>query len=387
VCEICNISRDDFKIALNIISQSKNFGALHGMGITQHIKAVESVHALLNLLILKNGKILSCRGEVNVQGCGDMGCIPNIDVEWFERIWSVKLTRKIGVTMIGALSLSPVKASFISGFNPAQSMPDLNRVHKNLEEMFIVQMDSYLNLTSKFADVILPTPTLLERNGTITNGERRVRLVTGVIEPLGESKQEWQILKTLARMLGFGKYFPYKNVKDIFKEITHAIRSYSKINVDSLYKGKDHFADKSIKFKKFVPSHFTGVEDMRSEKYPFILTTFRSKYQFLTGEMTSKSKTLKKVSGDGAYCYISDIDAKKLRLCDGDDVIIESRTGRVKTKIKIDTRMQPGVVATHFHFEKLLVNKLFPSQFDTRSLTPNYKLVAVAIRKVKNKKS
>ena len=385
VCNLCGISREDFVNAAETISRSKRFGALHGMGITQHVKAVESVHALLNLLILKKGRILSCRGEVNVQGCGDMGCVPDAEVEAFEKVWRVKLTREIGVTMIHALSLSPVKVSFISGFNPAQSMPDLNRVHKNLEEMFVVQMDSYFNLTSRFANVILPTPTLLERRGTITNGERRVRFVAGAIKPLGESVQEWRVLKTLAKMLGFGKHFSYASAKEISKEITRAVPSYSKVDVDSLYKGKDQFADKRIRFKRFVPSHFAGVEDVRSKKYPFILTTFRSKYHFLTGEMTSKSKTLKKISKDGAYCYVSEADAKKLKLRDGDEVLVESAAGCLRARVRIDARMQPGVVAMHFHFENLLVNRLFPSQFDTKSLTPNYKLVAVSIKKIGKK--
>ncbi|HDD72726.1 MAG TPA: hypothetical protein ENG00_01385 [Candidatus Aenigmarchaeota archaeon] len=382
VCDICGISHRDFLSAADAISDSENFGALHGMGMTQHIKAVENVQSLLNLLILKNGKILSCRGEINVQGCGDMGCVPNIDTDLFERAWSVKLTRKLGITMINALSLSPVKACFISGFNPAQSMPDLNRVHRNLEEMFIVQMDSYLNLTSGFADVILPTPTLLERTGTITNGERRVRLVSGVIEPLGKSEQEWVVFRKLARMLGYGKHFPYRNARDVLHEITNVIPSYSGIDADSVYMGYDQFADKTIKFRKFIPAIFTGVDDVRSRRYPFLLTTFRSKYQFLTGEMTSKSETLQRVSKDGAYCYISRPDAERLKLRDGDNVTVESTAGSVVAKVKIDTRMQQGVVAMHFHFERLLVNKLFPSQFDTRSLTPNYKLVAVSIGKI-----
>jgi anaerobic selenocysteine-containing dehydrogenase len=388
VCEICKISLKDFESFAKLIAESKNFGAIHGMGITQHINAIESVHSLLNLILLKNGKLLSFRGEVNVQGAGDMGGSPDIlptdgmmKFDRLEKLWGKGITLKKGKNVIEAFLISPVKACFISGFNPAQSLPNLNQVHKNLKKMFLIQLDSYFNLTSKFAKVILPTPLLIERNGTITNGERRVRLVKKVREPLGEAKPEWQIFKELSKYFGLQKFFNYKDEKDVFKEIVEVIPAYMSIDVDFLFQGNDSWADKEIKFKRFVPENFEGVEDSRSEKYPFILTTFRSSYRFLTDEATSKSKTLRKFDVD--FCYMNERDAKSLKIKDGDKVEIFNSNGKLKTRVKIKDFIPEGILGMHFHSEKVLVNKLFPTQFDEETFQPNFKTVAAQIRKIK----
>lgn len=384
VCSLCKIRKGEFLDLATSIANSKAFGAIHGMGLTQHVNSIENIHSLLNLVLLKNGKLLSSRGEVNVQGVGDMGCTPEalplggmVKLQKLRRLWGKKIPMWKGKSLVEALLISPVKAMLVSGFNPAQSMPNLKVVHKNLERIFLVQMDSYFNLTSKFADVILPTPILLERTGTVTTGERRIRFVRKVLQSLG--KPEWVIVKELSKVFGCGRYFDYKSELEIFKEISEVIPAYSKVDVDFVYGGNDCWADKEIKFKRFIPEDFEGVEEIRSDKYPFVLTTFRSKYQFLTGEMTSKSKILMRFYED--CCYINKKDAEKLKLKDGDKVKITSSTGSLVVKVRIDKRIPPGVVGMHFHSKRLLVNKLFPTQFDEETMTPNFKLVAVNIRK------
>ncbi|MEM5829542.1 MAG: molybdopterin-dependent oxidoreductase [Candidatus Aenigmatarchaeota archaeon] len=387
VCEICKISREKFENFAKMIAESKKFGAMHGMGLTQHVNAIENVHSLLNLILLKNGKLLSFRGEVNVQGAGDMVGSPDqlptdhiMDFDKLEKFWGKKIEIKKGKNIVEAFLISPVKACFISGFNPAQSMPNLNQVHKNLKKMFLIQMDSYFNLTSKFAKVILPVPLLIEKNGTITNGERRVRLVKKVRETVGEAKPEWLIFKELSKYFGLEKFFKYKKEKEIFKEIVEMIPSYSKIDYDFLYLGNDAWVDKEIKFKRFMPEKFEGLGEIRSKKYPFILTTFRSPYRFLTNEATSKSKTLKKFDVD--FCYINEKDAKRLRIKDGDWIEVFNSNGKVKVRAKIDKFLPEGLIGMHFHSEKILVNKLFPTQFDEESFQPNFKAVAVQIKKL-----
>jgi predicted molibdopterin-dependent oxidoreductase YjgC len=388
VCKFCGLKARRLEELSEAIEKSKHFGAIHGMGITQHVNAIENVHSLLNLLMLKNGKLLSCRGEINVQGAGDMGCAPDIlPIDSFakagalEKVWKTRVPTEKGKNIMEALLISPVKAAFLSSFNPAQSMPNLDEVHKNLNNMFLVCMDSYKNLTARFADVILPTPILIERVGTITNGERRIRFVRRVIEPAGESKPEWKIVKEFSHRFGCQSHFNYKSEKDIFKEIVSIIPAYKNVRTDSVYAGKDAWADKLIKFFRFMPEEFEGTEDVRSKKYPLILTTFRSAYHFLTGEMTSKSKTLNKTP-DGPYCYMNKHDAARLKIKDNAMVKVTSYVSSIKVRVKISDRIPAGIVAMHFHFEKLLVNKLFPTQFDEETFTPNYKMIAVNIERV-----
>ena len=388
VCEICGIDKKEFVEISDVIANSKNFGIFHGMGFTQHINGIENVHSLLNLLLLKDGYILTLRGEVNVQGVGDIGFLPNVlpsgsfeSISYLERIWKCKLPREKGKSLVEALLIDPVKVAFIIGFNPAQSMPNLTKLHKNLKKMFVVQIDSYFNLTSKFADVILPSPILIERNGTITNGERRIRVVKMVRKPLGESKPEWKIFKEFSRIFGKEKFFNYKNEKQIFKEIVKVVPAYQKVDVEKVYKGKDQFADKKIKFRRFYPEKFEGVSEIRSKQYPFILTTFRSRFQFSTSEMTRNSKSLETLD-EGPCIYINEKDAYELKVKDREVVKISSRVASIKARIRTCKFLPRGLVAGRFHYENLLINKLFPSKFDEETFTPNYKAVAVRIEKI-----
>jgi predicted molibdopterin-dependent oxidoreductase YjgC len=373
---------------IDAIANAKSLGIIHGMGLTQHATGSENVHALLNLMILKNAQLLSLRGEINVQGVGDMGCLPDrlpsgplVSATFLEQKWGVKLPIGKGKTIVEAFLISPAKAAFISGMNSALSLPNLNVVHKNLRNMFVVVLDHFFNLTCTFADVVLPTPLLFERKGTITNGERRVRPVRKVIEACGQCRPEWQIFKDLAKLFNCQQHFNYNEPEDITKEIVSTVPSYSQINVDSIYAGADGWPDKQMAYKRFMPEHFEGVEDIRSDKYPLILTSFRSQHHFLTGEMTNKSKTLMSFK-EGPYCYLSQTDAQKLGIAPGDTVEVSSIVGTITCKAQVDESIPSGRVGMHFHFEQLLVNKLFPTQFDEKTFTPNYKMVAVNVKKI-----
>ncbi|MGC9200366.1 MAG: molybdopterin oxidoreductase family protein [Candidatus Aenigmatarchaeota archaeon] len=386
--EFCGIKKEEFYEAVNIIANSKNFGIIHGMGLTQHTNAVETLHGLTNLAIITNAKILTNRGEINVQGSGDMLTFPyplqfseDVNQKYLRKIWKKELSSKKGTNLIEAIGFGNSKVSFITSFNPAQSMPDLNRIHKNLRKMYIVQLESYFNLTSYFSKLILPTPLLIERKGTITTGERRVRLVRKVRDPPGECMNEWKIFSRLARMFDI-KGFEYKDEIEIFEEATKIVKAYNKVDAKKVYSGKDAFADKKIKFLKIIPEKFLGLEEIRSRKYPFILFTFRSKFHFLTNEATGKSKILNK-SQEGPYFYLNEEDAKMLKIKNFDEIVVKSKVGSLRGYAFISKRILKGYVGAHFHFENLLVNKLYPLDFDKRSFTPNFKNVAVKIVKVR----
>ena len=385
VAEICKVKEGVIEEAAEMIATSKKFGVMHGMGLTQHVNGIENVHTLCNLVILKSGKIFSSRGEINVQGVGDVLAVPNLlqftsSADKLKKTWGCNLSTERGLNLIEALGFGEIKTAFISNFNPAQSMPDLNRIHKNLKKIFLVQMDSYFNYTSRFAKVILPVPLLIERNGTITNGERMIRLVRKVREPPGECLAEWKIFSRFASMFNV-KGFDYKDEKEIFREIVKVIDDLNNINPEEVYNGKDVYANKKKAFEKIVPEDFEGIEELSSKKYPFILFTFRSKWQFLTGESTSKSKTLKKLYGQ-SYFHLNPEDAKKMKIKDNDRIKVSSKVSDLIGYAKVDEKISKGFIGAQLHSDKLLINKLFPLQFDEESFTPNLKTVAVRIKKV-----
>jgi len=385
----CGVELEPLNQLIESLANAKSLGIIHGMGLTQHVTGSENVHALLNLMMLKKAQLLSLRGEINVQGVGDMGCLPDYlptgplaTSPELESKWNAQVPNSKGKNIVEAFLISPPKAAFISGMNAAQSLPNLNVVHKNLQEMFVVVMDHYRNLTTEFANVVLPTPLLFEREGTITNGERRVRYVRKVRDSCGDCKPEWRIFSELSALFGQREHFNYNTVRQITEEIAQIVPAYRKTDVDMVYQGLDAWADKCIIFRRFMPEHFEGVEDIRSDKYPLILTSFRSMHHFLTGEMTNKSKTLMSFT-EGPYCYMSTGDAKQLGISDDDVTEIVSSAGSVTCRARTDENIPRGRVGMHFHFEQLLVNKLFPTQFDEKTFTPNYKMVAVNVRKCK----
>jgi predicted molibdopterin-dependent oxidoreductase YjgC len=384
----CGVDLEQLNQVIDHIANAKSLGIIHGMGLTQHVTGSENVHTLLNLMILKNAKLLSLRGEINVQGVGDMGCLPDrlptgplATAPLLAEKWGVELPFGKGKTIVEAFLISPSKAAFISGMNAALSLPNLTLVHKNLRSMFVVVLDHFFNLTCTFADVVLPTPILFERNGTITNGERRVRPVRKVVDACGKCKPEWQIFKELAKFFKCEQHFNYSDPADITREIVEVVPAYRQINVDSVYAGSDGWPEKRMLFKRFMPEHFEGVEDIRSDKYPLILTSFRSQHHFLTGEITNKSKTLMGFR-EGPYCYLSLMDAQRLGVASGDTVEVSSSVGSITCKAQTDESIPMGRVGMHFHFEQLLVNRLFPTQFDEKTFTPNYKMVAVNVKRV-----
>ncbi|MBM4402657.1 MAG: molybdopterin-dependent oxidoreductase, partial [Candidatus Cloacimonetes bacterium] len=381
--KITKVEKSKFLKLCQVLGKSKVLGVFHGMGLTQHINGIENIHSLLNLMLLKNGFILTLRGEVNVQGVGDMACEPTAKPD-FAKVWNADLPLEKGKNLIEAFLIEPVKAAFISGFNPAQSLPNLNRVHKILSTMFLVQMEAQENLTSQFANVILPIPLLCEREGTVTSGERRVRKVNQVVKPPGEVKSEWQIYQELAKLLAKEEHFSYSEPKEIFREIIKSIPDYQNLEVESIWAGADGWPKKEIKFQRFYPEKFEGCDDPRSKKYPFILTTFRSPFSFLTNEVTENSETLKKMEKRPSF-HLNPADAETLRIKNEDKVKVESVISALTAKALLDSDIPKGLIAAHFHSRKLLVNKLFPLEFDEESFIPNFKATAVKVEKVRPK--
>ena len=389
VVRTCGITAAEFDELSEMVCGASRLGLLHGMGVTQHVNAVESVHALLDLMIAKDAKLLSCRGEINVQGVGDMGCLPDrlptgrfVTAPELEKAWGVPVPHRRGKNIVEAFLLSPPKFALISGFNPAQSLPNLDAVHANLRGMFLVTMEPYHTLTMDFADIVLPTPTLWERRGTVTTGERRVRLVESVRPPPGEAKPEWRVFRELSAYLGGEEHLGYRRERDITEEIVRLVPAYRKIDVDAVYRGGDAWADKAVRHRRFVPEEFHGVPALTSRRYPLLLTSFRSSHQFLTGEMTRESPTLARFP-DGAFCYLSSADAKRLRIEDGGRVRVESAVASLECTARVSPKVPKGVAGMHFHFKEALMNRLFPTQFDARTFTPNYKVVAVRIQPVR----
>ena len=358
VSSITGVPENIIKQIAEVIYKSKKFGVMHGMRFTQTFNGTNSVKMLTALAVIKEGKILTLRGKVNIQGCGDVGIC----------------TRGCGLTLVEAI-LKPVKFMFCSIFNPALSLPALNKVKACFKRIFIVHATPFINETSKYAKIILPVPLLFEREGTITTGEGRVRLVRKVINPPGKAKQEWEILKELAKL--FGVSWNYRSVKDVTREIINNVESYRNLNLNELYKGKDQFVSKRKKYIKLYPFRGKLIEFV---DYPFILVTARHLAHFNTGDITRNIPKLKSALGEN-FLIMNIEDAKALGIKDGDIVRIKSFEGEMSIKVRLSKDCQKGVLITTFHFSDSPINVLTPLWLDPETKIPHYKGIPVKIEK------
>ncbi len=198
---------------------------LYAMGITQHITGTDNVKSLANLAMLcgnlgkAGGGVNPLRGQNNVQGCCDMGCLPNVfpgyqkvdspEVrEKFAKAWGVKeLSAKPGLTateMMDKAHSGEVKALYIIGENPMVSDPDLSHARKSLQKLdLLVVQDIFMTETAQLADVVLPSASFAEKDGTFTNTERKVQLVRKAVDAPGSAREDWRIVAGLASAMGY----------------------------------------------------------------------------------------------------------------------------------------------------------------------------------------
>ena len=192
------------------------------------------------------------RGQNNVQGSCDMGALPdsypgyqkvnNSSVqEKFEKAWNKKLSSNIGLTvveMMNAIDAGQIKALYIMGENPLISDPNSNHVKHALESLdFLICQDIFFTETAQLADVVFPSASFAEKDGTFTNSERRVLKVNKFINNIGNSKSDWEIISLLANAIEPNS-FNYSSWKDILSEINSLTPIYAGITPERIENGE-----------------------------------------------------------------------------------------------------------------------------------------------------
>ena len=188
--------------------------------MTEHKYGSEVVRLICNLALMcgKVGRpgsaLLPLRGQNNVQGSSDMGALPDTFTGYqsvadedvarrFEERWGVTMKRERGLKipeMFDAAVAGDLKAMYIFGEDVAQTDPNTTHVIAALESLeFLVCQDIFETETTKYADVILPASSFLEKTGTFTNAERRIQLVAPAIAPPGEARTDFEIITTISR--------------------------------------------------------------------------------------------------------------------------------------------------------------------------------------------
>jgi len=389
--------------AARIIGKGKTTYLIYSMGITQHTNGVDNVKSTANLQMLCGNigrwatGVNPLRGQNNVQGACDMGALPNVFTGYqpinnkeiqkkFANEWDImqdEMDDEVGLTvveMMDAADRGELKAMYVMGENPVMSDPDSNHVREALQKTFLVVQDIFMTPTAELADVILPAASFAEKEGTFTSTERRIQMVRKAIEPVGNSKTDWQIIGLLSEKMGYSG-LSYKNSGEILAEINRVTPIYSGITWERLMENEaglqwpcpdiTHpgtvFLHKDGQFSRgkgcFYPISYKGPAELPDEEYPFILTTGRTLWHFHTGTMSRRSKTLNERIPEG-YVEVSKEDADKLNFEEKEMIRIISRRGEIKVKAHITHKVSPGLIFIPFHFEEAAANLLTNPAFD-----------------------
>ncbi len=413
--KITGVPAEDIRKAARIYATAPCASIIYSMGITQHTTGTDNVLSTANLAMLTGnvGKestgVNPLRGQSNVQGACDMGALPNVYSgyqavtdsqvrEKFSQAWNVELPDRIGLTVVEILNAAyegKIRGIFVMAENPAMSDPDLNHAREALKKTeFLVVSDMFMTETGELADVILPGVSFAEKDGTITNTERRVQRIRKAIEPIGEAKPEWKIICALAQKMGYP--MQYNSPAEIMEEIANLTPIYGGILYPRLEKeglqwpcpNSNHPGTKYLhqeKFTrgkgKFFPVEFKEAAELPDQEYPFIFTTGRVLYHFHTGTVTRRSRGLCEIYPE-ALVEINPQDAEELNIQDGEVIEVSSRRGKIRAKTQITEKSGKGVIFMSFHFYEAAANLLTNAALDPVSKIPEYKVCAVKLQKI-----
>lgn len=425
VSKITGVPAEKIKTAAEWFAKSGATAILYSMGITQHTTGVDNVKSCGNIQMLTGNLgrpgtgVNALRGQNNVQGACDMGALPVVYTGYqkvidetarkkFEDAWKFSDGIAKGengyevTTLMNVLSDKPgeIKCLYIMGENPMISDPDLNHVAHSMKNLdFLVVQDIFLNETAKLANVVLPAACYAEKNGTQTSTERRVQMWRKAQNPPGEAKGDWEIIASIAKAMGYGNQFAWSNSEDVFNEIASLTPSYAGMTYQRLAKpealhwpcpSKDHPGTPILHGEKFgMPDGkglMTGIpfkyQAERPDKdYPFLLTTGRSLWQWHTGTMTRRSKSLEREEPTG-WIEINTEDAKNLDIKNGELVKAVSRRGEIKITARVTDTIKKGVMFIPFHYAECAANMLTINALDPIAKIPESKACAVKVEKI-----
>ena len=429
---VCGIPEESIRLAASFIAESQGFLTLWAMGLNQSVIGVNKNAALISLNLLTGhiGKPgsgpFSLTGQPNAMGGREVGGLATTlaahrKIENPEHraevaaFWGVKsLSGKRGLTaveMIEALESGSMKAIWIVCTNPLVSLPDARRVEHALKKArFVVVQDiSRRSDALKFADVIFPAAGHLEKEGTMTNSERRVSYLPKVTEPPGEARPDAEILCMFAKAMGFSG-FNYSSAAEIYAEHVNLTAgtnidvsglSHARLAAQGTFQwpvpGPDHpgtprlFTDNRF-YTKNGKAQFLPVEDPHNcsetptENFPLILTTGRIRDQWHTMTKTGKvNKLMQHVRKP--FLEIHPEDASRRRISEGDVVVIYNDRGTVRVCASITDTIRRGVVFLPIHWGKLLgedharANNLTSFLTDPSSREPDFKYSTVEVRR------
>ena len=404
----------DVRGAARLYATGGNAAIYYGLGVTEHAQGSTTVMGIANLAMATGNVgregvgVNPLRGQNNVQGSCDIGSFPHELPGYrhvsdstvrgeFEAAWGVSIQAEPGLripNMFDAALHGSFKGLYCQGEDIVQSDPNTQHVASALESMeCIVVKDIFLNETAKYAHVLLPGSSFLEKDGTFTNAERRISRVRQVMPPRA-GLADWEVTIALSKRLGYDMNYSHPSeIMDEIARLTPTFRGVSFKKIDRLgsiqWPCNDEapegtpimHIDQFVRGKgKFIITKYVATDEKVTRKYPLILTTGRVLSQYNVGAQTRRTDNVHWHSEDRLEIHPHDAEERGIK--DKDWVGIQSRAGDTVLRAMISERMQPGVVYTTFHFPESGANVITTENSDWATNCPEYKVTAVQVMPV-----
>ncbi len=430
--QLCGVPEADIRLAASYLGGAKAFLSMWTMGLNQSAVGVDKNLSLLNLHLI-TGQIgrpgagpLSLTGQPNAMGGREVGGLSNLlpahrnmaslahraEVQQFWGSGPLAATPGYTATeMFEALEDGRLKAIWILCTNPLTSLPNVRQAEAALAKakFVVVQEVSTKPETLAYADVILPAAAWAEKEGTMTNSERRISHLAKVVDAPGEALPDAEIICRFARAMGF-RGFDFPTPATIYEEHTR-LTAGTTLDISGLtyhilkargsvqwpYKIDQAAPDTARLFTDqqfYTPSRRAMIHPVaaafRSEvpdaDFPFILTTGRIRDQWHTMTKTGRVSKLNQHIPQ-AFLEMHPQDAAALGVAEGDLVAVQSRRGAVRVAARLSAGIRPGVVLLPMHWGKILgsdlhrANNLTSGTLDPISKEPDFKFCAVQVVK------
>ncbi len=437
---ICGVPAEDIVRAAREFADSEATLSLYCQGLNQSSHGTDNNAALINLH-LATGQIgkpgagpFSLTGQPNAMGGREVGGMANLlsahrDLanprhrEEVARLWGVpevpSRPGKSAVEMFEAVRSGEIKAIWIACTNPAQSMPQADRVREALAAAdLVVVQEAYRHTdTTAYADILLPASSWGEKEGTVTNSERCISRVRAAVPPPGEAREDWRIAADFALRLGARlnradapRLFPYPSAEEVFNEHRETTRgqdlditglSYALLEQrgpqqwpfpEGAATGRERLYEDGVfptadGRARFHVARYRRPEEMTDARYPFRLNTGRLRDQWHGMSRTGTVARLFNHAEEPVLSMNSD-DMAMRGLADSDLVRVRSRRGEVVVRARKSAEMRSGQVFLPMHWGSQFMkgsgtNALTMPAFDPISKQPELKHAAVAVERMR----
>jgi predicted molibdopterin-dependent oxidoreductase YjgC len=413
VSGITGVAPELIEDAARAYARGPNSAIFYTMGITQHVTGTNNVRTVANLALLcgmlgrPGTGVNPLRGQNNVQGACDMGCLPDV-IPGYQKValpaarqkakdvWGADIPETPGlsvVEMMEAAGEGKIRGLYIMGENSMVTEPDSGHVRhalKNLE--FLVVQDIFLTETAELAHVVLPASSWGEKDGTFTNTCRAVQRVRKAVDSPGEARPDWEILLAVGKRMG-APWDDMTSPETIFNAIAKITPSYAGITYGRLEGGSLNWPCPACDHPAPPFSTLPASREARRTFHPAngrLPTSGRTRnilssppqagsVSLPLGSMTRRSSTgdfIKEMAIE-----VNPADARSLGCNDGEMIRVSSRRGSVAGAVKVTDRVPAGMVFLPFHFSETPANSLTSSQVDPVSKTPGFKVSAVRVEK------